>query len=266
MFKTKEEMHKEKTNFDRENLSDQYAPVSTELLLMPFTNRGWYVHKHKTQFNDKGLGKEIVTLRNDNYVYPNGDFLTVEALNSNNGSCSLILMGGYGRIACSNGLVIGDMASGRFVHRGRAIYEKLENQYEKIVAHLDKIKQDVETLKSVNMTADQVDQAIQTIARKTFEVDSKTKKVEVIGFGYGTLRRLVRVRRIEDAGKDAFTVMNRVQEAILRHGDLTVQIRETNKETGEEKVRFTTKQRHEHRVSSVGTNKLITEAFLKAIA
>lgn len=265
MFKTKEEMHREKT-IVAESLSDQYAPVSTELLLMPFTNRGWYVHKHKTQFNDKGLGKEIVTLRNDNYVYPNGDFLTIEALNSNNGTCSLLLMGGYGRIACSNGLVIGDVEKGRFVHRGKAIYEKLENQYERIVAHLDKIKQDVDKLKSVEITSDQLMNAIDEISRETFEVDSKKKKVEVLGYGYHTLKDLVRCRRKEDEATDAFTIMNRVQESILRRGYLTVKIRETNKETGEEKIRFTTKRAHEHKVSSVETNKVITQAFLKAVA
>ena len=64
MFKTKEELHKERTTFDRENLSEQYAPVDTTLLLMPFTNKGWYVHKHRKAFNNEGFGWEQISLRN----------------------------------------------------------------------------------------------------------------------------------------------------------------------------------------------------------
>lgn len=267
MFKTKEELHKERATFDRENLSDQYAPVDTTLLLVPFTNKGWYAHKVRQSFNKQGIGYEQFTLRNDNYMYANGDFLTIEVMNSNNGKGALLLMGGYGRIACSNGLVIGDVESGRFVHRGRSIYERLENQYEKIVAHLDKIKADVETLKSVEVSADQVDRAIMSIAKGTFESDSKKKKVEVIGFGYNTLKNLVRCRRVEDAFHDAFTVMNRVQENIIRRGCLTVKIKETNKETGEETIRFSTKQAMEHKVKGqIEMNKLIVQSFLKAVA
>lgn len=267
MFKTKEQLHKANANFDQEKLSDQYAPIDTDILLMPFTNRGWYVHKHRKSFNNKGLGTEQVTLRNDNYMYPSGDFLTIEALNSNNGSTSLMLMGGYGRIACSNGLVIGDVESGRFVHRGRSIYEKLENQYEKIVAHLDKIKSDVDLLKSNQVDSEQVLTAIDNIAFNTFNLDSKKKKVEVVGYGYGTLKRLVRPNRRADLGQDAFTVMNVVQENILRFGKLTVKIKETNKESGEERIRFTTKRAMEHKVKGqVEMNKLITESFLKVVA
>ena len=266
-FKTKEELHKERATFDRENLSDQYAPVDTTLLLMPFTNKGWYAHKVRQSFNKQGIGYEQFTLRNDYYMYANGDFLTIEVMNSNNGKGALMLMGGYGRIACSNGLVIGDVESGRFVHRGTRIYERLENQYEKIVAHLDKIKADVETLKNTELDSDQVLNAIDFIATQTFEVDTKKKKVEVLGYGYNTLKQLIRVRRLEDQGNDAFTIMNRVQETIVRGGYLTVKIKETNKETGEVKFRYSTKRPMEHKVrGQVEMNKLITESFLKVCA
>ena len=267
MFKTKEELHKANATFDKEKLSDQYAPVDTPILLMPFTNNGWYVHKHRKAFNNKGLGTEQITLRNDNYTYATGDFLTIEALNSNNGTTSLMLMGGYGRVVCSNGLVIGDIENGRFVHRGRSIYEKLENQYEKIVAHLDIIKSNVDKLKNTDLTAEQCLEAIELVAKGTFNSDSSKKKIEFVDFGYNTLRNLTRVRREGDNFSDAFTVMNRVQEAILRRGVLTVKIKETNKETGEERFRFSTKRPMEHKVTSqVTMNKLITDSFLKVVA
>ncbi len=261
-FKTKEEMHKERTVYAVDKVSKSYAPVSTEVLLMPFLNNGWYIYKQV----GKGLGKQLTTLRHLDYIYPNGDFLTVEALNSFDGSSALVLMGGYGRIACSNGLIIGDIEGGRFIHSGTAIYEKLENQYEKIIAHLDKIKANVETLKSAELGGKAIYDIMHDIARNTFEKDTKSTTVKLLGIPNRVLSALVKVQRVEDFGDDAFTVMNRVQEAIIRDGRLAVKISETDKSTGKTTTRFTSKKATENKITSVKLNKIITEAFLKGVA
>ena len=156
-----------------EGLSDKYAPVSTKIVLAPFYNNGWTTKSRVNSFNRNGIGKEHLTLTHPDFLYPNGDQLTIECLNSNNGLGALMLMGGYGRVVCSNGLIIGDVEGGRFVHRGTSIYEKIEDQYDTIIGHLDKIKKSVEVLKESTLTEDQLDVVIGNIAKRVFERDTK---------------------------------------------------------------------------------------------
>ena len=256
-------LHKNNTAI-ASDLSDQYAPVSTKIVLAPFFNNGWTTKSRMHNFNKKGIGKEKLTLTHPDFLYPNGDQLTVECLNSNDGTGALVLMGGYGRIACSNGLIIGDIEGGRFVHRGTTIYEKLENQYEKIVAHLNKIKQSVEVLKSTELTEEQLDRCITTIAKRVFEKDTKKYKVTANIAKY-SLNRLKRVRREEDKGKDAFTLLNVVQENIVRNGNLYANITTLNKETNEVSTDLKEKRRMESSMSSIAMNKLISEVFLSEV-
>ena len=258
-------LHKNNTTYDQ-SLSDQYAPVSTQLLLKPFFDKGWYIHKHTSQFNKKGLGKENVTLRNDDYMYSNGDFLTIECLNSNNGSQALLLMGGYGRIACSNGLVIGDVEHGRFIHRGTRIYEKLNNKYDQIVAHLDRMKTEVDKLKERELDKESTERVIYNIANRIFNKDSKKSRVEVKNITPYAMRQLRKPRRTADLGFDAFTRMNVVQENIIRRGLLWANVEKTNKETSEVELTTMSKNRCENKISAIDLNKIITEEFLREVA
>ena len=247
-----------------EHLSEQYAPVSTRIVLAPFFNNGWTVKSRMHNFNREGLGKEKITLVHPDFLYPNGDQLTVEFLNSNHGGNAIILMGGYGRIACSNGLIIGDIVGGRFIHRGTSVYERLENQYDKIVAHLNSIKKSVEVLKSTELTEEQLDKIIGTIAKKVFEKD--TKKFEVkANISPSSLRQLKRVRREADNGKDAFTLLNVVQENIVRKGLLWASTTTVNKETNEVTTDTKSRNRMESSMASIAMNKLISEVFLSEV-
>ena len=257
------QLHTNNTNV-ADNLSEQYAPVSTKIVLAPFFNNGWTTKSRMHNFNKQGIGKEKITLVHPDFLYPNGDQLTVECLNSNNGMGALVLMGGYGRIACSNGLIIGDIEGGRFVHRGTTIYEKLENQYERIVAHLNKIKASVEVLKSTELTEEQLDRCIATIAKRVFEKDTKKFKVTA-SVSAGSLRQLKRVRREADKGNDAFTLLNVVQENIVRKGFLWANTTTVNKETNEVVTDTKSKNRMESSMSSIAMKKLISEVFLSEV-
>ena len=258
-------LHKNNTTYDQ-SLSDQYAPVSTDLLLRPFFDKGWYVHKHIKQHNKQGLGKEQITLRNNDYMYNNGDFLTIECLNTNNGTGALMLMGGYGRIVCANGLVIGDIEHGRFVHRGTSIYQKLNNKYDEIVAHLDSLKFNIDKLKKKDLDKETTERIIYNIANRIFNREGKKHKVEVKNITEYTMRQLRKPRRQADFFFDAFTRMNVVQENIIRRGLLWANVEKTNKETSEVELTTMSKHRSENKLSSVQLNKIITEEFIKGVA
>lgn len=258
-----QQLHKNNTVVSKE-VSDKYAPVSTKIVLAPFYNNGWTTKSRINSFNKEGIGKEAITLVHPDFLYSNGDQLTIECLNSNNGKGALMLMGGYGRIVCSNGLIVGDIEGGRFVHRGTSIYERLENQYDKIVAHLNTIKQDIDLLKSVELTEEQLDNTISLLAKRVFEKDTKKSKVTA-DIAVSSLRQLKRVRREEDKGKDAFTLLNVIQENVIRRGMLWANTTTLDKETQTVTTDVKSKTRSENTMRSVEMNKLISQVFLETV-
>jgi hypothetical protein len=253
------------TNFAK-HLSDKYAPVNTLALLEPFFNKGWTIKSH-IRPNAGRVGKEHITLIHNDYTYVNGDQLTVEVKNSNDGSSALVIMGGYGRIVCANGLVFGDAEHGRFIHRGTSIYERLENQYEKIVAHLDKIKAQVEFLQNTTPTEQQLESILiyirwKLLCRNT-EKFSSWIKGDREGIDYN--KAILKTYRSEDNAPDAFTLLNVVQENIVRRGRLCGVICERNNETGAEIIRFVQKKKTEGKFSALQQNQIITETFLEKL-
>lgn len=257
-------LHKNSTPI-ASNLSDKYAPVNTNILLAPFFNKGWTTKSHvRPMKNSEGyrIGKEQITLTHPDFVYSNGDHLTVECLNSNNGGNALMLMGGYGRIACSNGLIIGDIEGGRFIHRGTSIYEKLENQYEDIVAKLGDMRKDIILLENTEFDMEMSQKAVRLIVANTFERDTKKFK-SVAEISDRQINRLLRVRRKADNKHDAFSVLNVVQENIVRVGHLyNVRVTTLDKTTNETTVAVKGKASSENKVASIKMNKTITNAFI----
>lgn len=262
------QLHKSLTDV-APSVSNQYAPVNSGLLLAPFLSRGWVIKSHiKPRLNSDGkrIGKEWITLTHPDYRYANGDELTVEILNGNTGSNALLIMGGYGRAVCSNGLVIGDVVSGRFVHRGTSIYERLERRVEDIIYHLDDIKLSVDKLKSVELSNELEDTIIDSIVSKMFdsESDKRVVRSRITAF---SRRKIKRVWRGEDTYRDAFTRLNVIQENIIRHGRLRYDTFETDVITGAQRATFNRHKRPvEGRLSALSINKIIAKAFLENIS
>ena len=74
-------------------------------------------------------------------------------------------------MVCSNGMVIGDMDSFKFVHKGEKIYQNIEKSYDKIVAKISEVKNKVDRLKNTILPQSEVQNILNTIAKKTFEVN-----------------------------------------------------------------------------------------------
>ena len=115
------------------------------------------------------------------------------------------------------------------------------------------------------MTEDQLDKVIGNIAKRVFERDGK-KFSTVANISLSSLRTIKRVRRSEDQGKDAFTLLNVVQENIVRKGLLWAATTTTNKETQEVTTETKSKNRMENSMASIAMNKIISEEFLKGVA
>lgn len=250
------------------DLSDQYAPVSTDIVLAPFFNKGWKTKSHiRPRKNKEGnrIGKEHITLVHPDFLYSNGDHLTIDCLNSNDGKSSLMLYGGYGRVVCTNGLIIGEFEGGRFVHRGESIYKRLEDQYDTIVAKLTSMREDITLLQSVTLTEEQAFKAVRGIVSEVFNKDTKKYKSSATLDDRG-VRRLLQVRREEDRSLDAFTVLNVVQENIVRKGLLfNVLVTTTDKGTEFTTRDYKGKANSEGKIASLQMNNTITSNFLDVV-
>ena len=255
------ETHTELTiNKVSDKVSKLYAPVSTELLLQPFFDKGWEI---KRKLANKTT--EWYTLNHSSFLFDNGDELTLDVHNSFNGTSALKIFFGVGRIVCLNGMTVGDMDHFKYVHRGNQIYQNIENDYDKIVAKLEDVKNKVNRLNNIYLSPQEVHNTINKIASKVFESDSEKRSVEVLGVDFFTRNELLETRREADKHGDAWTQLNIVQENIVRFGKLTATIRETNKETKEIINRKITKKKSESKLSSFAINKIISDEFFKAV-
>jgi hypothetical protein len=246
-----------------EHLSDKYSPVSTEILLQPFLSRGWEIVSSRT---NKKKSREWLTLEHEAFKIGD-DTVRIEVTNSYDGSTALNIMGGIGRLVCSNGLVVGkDFETFRFIHKGNKIYEKLDNAYEKIVAKLEQLKGKIDALNDVTLDEVQTVNSVRNIYKKLIESDGEKKKVELVSIPEDTLKLTLQTHRDADKGKDAYTVLNVVQENIVRNGVFTAIVEETDKETGEKTRRLLRKRPSEGKLSSLKANEVITDEFLKTVA
>lgn len=121
--------------------------------------------------------------------------------NSFDGSAAFRMGLGFFRLVCANGMMVGETyETFRHRHVGNII-EEVDESVERIVAQTNRLMEDLDKMKSKVLTSQQViDFYNQAIKIKNPDIDSA----------------LFMPRRQEDTAKDLFTVLNVVQEGIIR--------------------------------------------------
>jgi len=129
--------------------------------------------------------------------------------NSHEGSSSLKFQLGFFRYVCSNGLVIGStILEPVTVRHTIANVEKIHSVVLDVVAQAEKVIESIEKMKSKNLNLEEI---------KALEI----KALELRGYNkekHGEVIPLFTAKRAEDLSKDAFTVLNVIQENMLRTG------------------------------------------------
>jgi len=127
--------------------------------------------------------------------------------NSHDGSSSVILQLGFFRMVCSNGLVVGNniVAPVKVRHSGNDFDERLIVAINHIVAQAEKITASIERLKSKVLTGAEV------IAFQREALQKRLGDVKIESFS-------LLVHREADKAQDLFTVMNVIQENLIRGG------------------------------------------------
>jgi hypothetical protein len=144
---------------------------------------------------------------------------------------------------CANGLIAGDSVGQpvRIKHVGKNIYEELERGVDKIVAQLDKLDQEISAMKAKELSPSEV-LAFQAEALKLRLGD----KEKVLSSNFS-------INRPEDKPTDLFTVMNVIQEGLIRGGAKVIV-----ENDGQAKAKTLRK------VSSIATQTYINQGVWKA--
>jgi len=127
--------------------------------------------------------------------------------NSHDGSSSVVLQLGFFRFICSNGLVVGSniIEPVRVRHSGNDFDERLIAAINYIVAQAHKLTESIDKLKATKLT----DAEILAFQREALQKRLGDVKIESFSMP---------VHRAEDKANDLFTVMNVVQENLIRGG------------------------------------------------
>lgn len=204
-----------------ESRSERYSFVPTYQLLQALEPQGFLPYmavQAKAQTREKfEHAKHYVRLRHVNHMsggkgIPGEEVNEIVLFNSHDGTSSYKMMGGIFRIVCTNGLVVGDNTIDvKVKHQGDIKNKIIEGAFE-VVNNFQMIDEGKDRLKSAQLTPD--------------HIDAFTKSAAVLKWGEETgenmhpfsHKYLTYARREEDKKSDAWTVLNRVQENLIKGG------------------------------------------------
>ena len=211
------------------DVSDKYHFIPTIDVINEIKKNNWHpvsVSEAKVRDEDKeGYQQHLVRFRHfDDLLAPQDNAVELLLFNSHDRSKSFSISAGIYRFVCSNGLVIADSVfeSYKIKHLGDR-----ENDVAMAVANITAIKPKlmakVDTLSSIKLTEFEKE----SFARSSIPLRfSKNLQVDY--------QDLLVPHREEDTPNDLYTVLNVIQENLLRGN-----VSGTNKETGR---RFTSKE------------------------
>lgn len=201
------------------SLKDSYVFASTSAMVDTMASKGWTaVSSSATRVRNKerdGFQKHIV--RFENPLFPsipglssnNASKPQIVAINSHDGTTATRLMLGLFRMVCTNGLIAGtSLREFRAVHSGN-LAEKLGEGTDFIADGVPEMIKQVQMLQQTKFTPEALEQLTKTL------VDERLKFVQPVSVDYESA---LAIRRFEDKETDAFTVFNRLQEALIRGG------------------------------------------------
>ena len=228
-----------------EGLSHRYGEVSTLRALDILEGHGWgpvqaaqkkarkigghQYASHLVAFADQKAGAVVA-----------GDRPEVILYNSHDGSSSVRLFVGFYRFICSNGIVAGEGFEARLRHTSGSV-QGFESMLSEVVSNIPSMVDRIARLKSRTLTpAEQFEVASRAAALRWDPLPSMVQMGDYSDnspargafFNRITVRDLLTVTRSQDQYSDAWTVLNRVQEGVIRSGARIQSITDRNAPAG----------------------------------
>lgn len=238
-----------------EGLSRRYGMVSTATAVDILDGFGWYptqaAQKRARKVEAAGYTEHLLAFANPaGLAQFAGERPEVVLYNSHDGSSSLRLFVGFYRFICSNGIVAGDGFEARLRHTSGTV-AGFEAMLTDVVARIPAMTEAAALLKARNLSTAEIGE----ICRRAAALRWDPMPVEYYGAADGlyidgsanplrgsfaspvTVSGLAEVRRYGDAGADAWRVLNRVQEGVIRGGAMVRSFTERNPFGADRKAR-----------------------------
>lgn len=136
--------------------------------------------------------------------------------NSHDGSSSVQLYAGCYRFICSNGIVAGDGFNQRMYHSKSGL-SGFEEMLKNTVQSLPEMQARIQRLKRVQLDSEQARRmAVMGVGTRWDMLPNDLQDITGTYANDRTVQNALRVSRMADTGTDAFTVFNRIQEAVIR--------------------------------------------------
>jgi len=203
-----------------EGAKSSYGFVSSKAILDVFQSKGWEIETvQKTKVKSltgEGYQKHLVWLKNANLgpiaeLSKNNESIPRLCLvNSHDSSSSVMIFLGVLRIACLNQLATGNVFRFfRAVH-SKNVTGKLGQGVDFVTDGIPELINGIQRLQSIELSLDK-----QLIFAKKM-IDLRLENVNnVLQIDYNVIKHALRA---EDNFQDAYTVMNRMQELVIRGG------------------------------------------------
>lgn len=254
-----------------ENMKETYGFVKTDDILQAFSNKGWEIQSQdvaNTRKQDKvGYQKHLIRL-----VHPDHEIIPglreehksrpqLCLLNSHDGTTSLRMFLGLIRFACMNGIIAGTALNDIKLVHSKNITSRVPDAIDYISHSLPQLIEQIQVLNNKTFTNAALKEFVKLC------VDARLSNVHnIVKVDYDSALRTV---RLEDRGNDAFTIMNKVQERVLRGGIRYVYDRKVKDGDGNllGHKRVVTKTRNLKSVSGqVKLNRLVYDKALELVA
>ena len=198
-------------------LSDRYKLITTQDVLEPFLKEGYEISsmnyggkRGKNKDVENTHGAHVVRLRHEALKIGN-DYIEAVISNSYNGSLPFEVSLGIFRLVCSNGLVVGNSIINESVkHVGSDFFNLTQLAVNKAFSKANEVKNTVESLKSRTLSDNEILELAYKCYKKRLENVNNLASIDLLNS--------IRPLRDEDRKKDAFTILNVIQEYSLRGG------------------------------------------------
>ena len=220
-----------------ERLTNRYASLNTSELLPIMADYGYFPMQAAQKKSRKGETQHSSHMLSFAKTYHTEEVVgavrpEIILYNSHDGSSSVRLFAGCFRFICSNGIVAGDGFQSRIYHNVRAI-TGFEDMLRNTVDALPTLMERIEKLRQVKLLYSQA-QAMARAGVQTrwdmFNTEELVKQPNGVYATEATVRDALKVQRNEDDYMDAFTVFNRIQEAVVRGNAFVKSLTEKNSE------------------------------------
>jgi hypothetical protein len=201
-----------------ESRSERYAYVSTAKILQGMRAEGFLpVRAQQTVSRDvakRGHAKHLLRFRRADQLSAQ-EAREVILINSHDGSSTYELSGGVFRLACANGLIVGDTYEQmRIKHSGNILGQVIEGAY-KVVNQFDAVGESIERMRAATVGLPQ------RVAFATAALQLRYDNADQSGIDP---RSLLTVRRSEDVASNVWTTFNTVQEKLIKGGPRGIRV------------------------------------------